>query len=302
MKDWQFYETYGTEVNIQTGEIKLPISNCGEHEKEGKCHHIISWEKDGCPTHLEKTRIDGFKFLLEREETKGEAGFARVLNTLRGLVPSIKTITILTGENPNGKMASAEFNKNANEKLIGNLISGNFSYRKIKGKYENVENSFIVNNISKNDAMSIGKNFNQESIIFGERVEEGNYVGMKFKMIRTSPNGKGQIGEVMGEKDVFVNLDNPDDFYTDVKGRKFVIPFYGVIDDIKQGEDIKERIRDYENVKWDGGKATPNNVSISEHDIKEIENITENIIRTSGSSSYNYRGMLKQKLRKLGLL
>jgi hypothetical protein len=68
MKDWQFYVRYGTEVNIQTGEIKLPISNCGKYEKDGKCHHIISWEKDGCPTNLEKTRFDRFKFLLERKE------------------------------------------------------------------------------------------------------------------------------------------------------------------------------------------------------------------------------------------
>ena len=68
MKDWQFYVRYGTEVNIQTGEIKLPISNCGEDEKDGKCHHIMSWEKAGCPTYLEKTRFDRFKFLLERNE------------------------------------------------------------------------------------------------------------------------------------------------------------------------------------------------------------------------------------------
>ena len=72
--------------------------------------------------------------------------------------------------------------KEANEKLEDILVSGRYGYRKVKGSYGVLENSYIVNNISLDSAISLGEKFNQDSIVYGEVVGGDNdEIYMKFK-------------------------------------------------------------------------------------------------------------------------
>ena len=228
-----------------------------------------------------------------------ESKFSRVANTMRGLVPSIRTIAIMTAENPNGEEASDEYNKEANLRLALNLGNGQYGYRRVLGKYENKENSFIINNISIDAAISLGSQYNQESIVFGKRVEEEDgYVGMKFNLIRTTGNN---IGHSEGEMNVFVSLENPDDYYSEYKGRKFVIPFYGIRQMIIDMDNRKkEVIKKYDDVKWDGGNVIPSDTYIK--DVDEVEELQESAMRCVGSTAYHKRGKLRKKMISMGLI
>ena len=163
---------------------------------------------------------------MKLNKIQDEGGYASVLNIMRGLVPTINTLAFLTARNPNGKSADAAKNVQANEELEKRLRSMNLGFKKIKGHYGEPENSFFIPNINKDEALDLGKQYNQETIIFGEKSTDSkdgkSYDGMTFSLIYTD----NRFGQIEAQRDVFVNMDNADDFYTKVKGRKFQIPFF----------------------------------------------------------------------------
>ena len=163
---------------------------------------------------------------MKLKQVLDEAGYARVVNIMRGLVPTINTLAFLTAENPNGKQADPATNKAANQELEKKLRAMNVGFKKIKGHYGGPENSFFTPNIDKEEALQLGKDFNQESIIFGEKSTDSkdgkSCDGMTFSLIYTDH----RYGQTYAQKDVFVNMDSADDYYTKVKGRKFQIPFF----------------------------------------------------------------------------
>jgi hypothetical protein len=235
-----------------------------------------------------------------------ESKYSSVAKILRGGIrKSIKTIAILTAENPYGKEASKDYNREANDELEVFLTSGRFGYRKIKGSYGSRENSFIVNNISLSTAIQIGEKFKQDSIVFGEVVEgEPDGVYMTFSMVGTDPKKPDEYRNAIAENDVFINRNDADDFFSEVGGKKFVIPFYGTIDRLKDENDkFFDLEKDYSKTKWEGGKAIPTstNITPSEEDLNELNDLQENAIRTDGSSAYNYRARIQQILKKLNL-
>ena len=140
---------------------------------------------------------------------------------MRGLVPNVKTFSFLTASNPLGVEADAKTNNAANKKLEEKLRSMNLGFTKVQGKYGVEEESFFIPNITKSEALNLGKLFSQESIIFGEKNDKDNYDGVVFKMIFTDD----RFGEIVGERNVYINKNDDDDYYTSVKGRKFQIPF-----------------------------------------------------------------------------
>lgn len=225
-------------------------------------------------------RVIELNKILESQSEMGESGFSSVGRQLRGLNPKVQTIAILTGENPCSTPLTPRENNELNRKLTDHLsneyydfINGKrIGYRPVKGKYGSPENSFIVNNITKDDAMKIGSDFEQESIVYGERYEEGDEYGMKFQLIvsHPCPTTEDPVGTVWGETKVFINVrKNANDLYTEVKGRKFSIPFFKVdayekdLDsDGKEQKDQDGEIKlkkvgtkDYDKASWEKGSG-----------------------------------------------
>ena len=163
---------------------------------------------------------------MKLNKIQDEGGYASVLKIMRGLVPTINTLAFLTAGNPNGKSADAAKNVQANEELEKRLRSMNLGFKKIKGHYGEPENSFFIPNINKDEALDLGKQYNQETIIFGEKSTDSkdgkSYDGMAFSLIYTDH----RYGQTYAQRDVFVNMDSANDYYTKVKGRKFQIPFF----------------------------------------------------------------------------
>ncbi len=234
----------------------------------------------------------------EVEKEVGEGGYSRTASSMRGLNPKIKTIVILTAENPCGSSLAPDINKKRNEKLENFLSSALFGYRKVKGQYGSLENSFMVNNMTKGMALKLGSQFEQDTIIYGERFEEDGKYGMVFQMIKSFDcDGSTKIGEVVGERKVFINRENADDFYSELKGRKFQIPFFDV-------EDSKGST-DYDKASWDGGKIagsvyTPKPDDISPEDDEKIDKLVAESLNESKTQKYQWerRGMIINILRK----
>lgn len=199
---------------------------------------------------------------IVREEIKEElleSGYARIANIMRGLIPNVKTFGIISAENPYGEELDKSENKKRNEKLEEDLKSMNLGFIKVKGKYGNFENSFFVPNIRKDELLELGKEHEQNEVVYGEKMNDSEYGGMNMQMLGAAKN----YGKVIGERKVFVGMKGKTDNYTEVKGRKFQIPFFdenefqdalfkrGYIDknamkkeDLQELEDVEEAVDD----------------------------------------------------------
>jgi len=158
-----------------------------------------------------------------------ETTFSRIAQTMKGLVESIDTVGIMTAENPMGEKMSAEYNEYMQSELKGILRDNNYGFHEVKGKYGNVENSLIIPNIGKNFMISLCEKFNQESIIWGEKVEGDK---MRFHYIEQG----GSVVESIDEVFVGQDAQNREDFFTWVQTRKFYIPFFQQEDKPKEKE------------------------------------------------------------------
>lgn len=206
-----------------------------------------------------------FRLLIENyKKLLNESKYPKVARIFRGLRPSIKTIAILTAANPHGQPKSNKFNKEINKELEIYLSQANFGFKKIKGNYGVNEPSFIVYNISLSDAIIIGKRYNQASIVYGEVVGgDNNNTHMNFRLIGTDSSKPLEYEKILGTSDVFINRNDTKEFYSEVGGVKFVIPFSEVIDNLVGPDGKVYKItKDYSKSKWDGGKVTSPEIEI----------------------------------------
>lgn len=135
--------------------------------------------------------------------------------------PNIQTLAILTSENPrfdsntDGKNVT---NADRRENLEKDLKLGHYAWFPVKGQYGGKEKSYIIYNISLEDALHLGRKFGQESIIFNE--------GDKCQYWEQSGDGNY---EMTHERDISQKIDmsDADDYYTQVSRKnKFQIPFF----------------------------------------------------------------------------
>lgn len=210
--------------------------------------------------------------------------FSKTMRTMRGLEPNIETVAIISPENPCGRALSVEENSLRLKDFISYLRRGAFSYRKIKGKYGATENSFIINNITRTDALQIGKHFKQDTIIFG--FKNPTKTGMTFQMIVSYPCSVNKIvGEVVAERVVFQAVDKTaEDYYSQIKGRKFIIPFF---DD------------DYFESEWSGGAI--NKVNLPEETQDKLKRLIAESLKEHKTGKYRWttRGTIQNLLRNL---
>jgi hypothetical protein len=165
---------------------------------------------------LKKTKLN---------ETKlNESGFARIRQMLVGDVDSVDEIGIITSANPNAQRISEKENDRRMEDLEKDLRGMGYGPVRVSGSYGAPEPSFVVPHISKQELLELGKNYGQHSIIHGRKIKDRhNNDVMRFEMIRCEDDGieSTRIVSLSGE-----DVQSRDDYFTKVKNRKFVIPFY----------------------------------------------------------------------------
>jgi len=165
------------------------------------------------------------KFLLQ------ESGFNRIINILQGKVASVNTVGFLTGENPMAQKMSSKENRELNKKLMAWMRDRGYGPIRIRGKFGNKERSMIIPNISREDMVEVGQYFNQESVIWGKRVEEDRFI---FEYIEGD--------KTIQKRDVVLfddEVQSREDYYSQERqsaGRKFYIPFFDEEYEMEEGQ------------------------------------------------------------------
>ena len=210
-----------------------------------------------------------------------ESGFPRIANMLMGAVPNVHTVGFITAENPDGNQLNPQENQERNKLLQERLRERNLGYIRIKGKFGNLENSFLVPNITKPEIMNLGKDFGQESVIWGYKRDDES---MRFQYIEGY--------KVVQERDVALvgsGVQDREDFYSQERhssGRKFIIPFFD---------------EDYEIVEESNQPVINGDINEEDALVKEIRIREEKLQVENKTPKYywHHRGILNSFLSKL---
>lgn len=261
---------------------------------------------------IEEVKAENNKNLIK------ESGFPRVRQIMLGQIPSIDSLAILTAENPMGKPHSKAENELRNKELMTDLRSMNYGPIPLKGRFGGPESSFIVPNISRDEAIQLGNKHQQEAIIWGQRIsDQFSEPFLKFEYIEGDETVQTRSVSLGGE-----DAQSREDYYSAKKGRKFYIPFF---DDEFEGAVPVEGGRKISQPRMDntekdtrlGPEPVVSNyvverrISFFDNEIpktKEAKTLAASIkMRTSflaepertEKSKWHHRGMIKEEMRKL---
>jgi len=162
-----------------------------------------------------------------------------------GLNRKVKTLAIISTENPMSKVISKEENEKQREKLLYNLKVGHYLYFETRGKYNTLENSVIVYNISLEETLDLCHRYNQQRVIFVDMTDEEGQVSYQY-WERTEEDLELKLTH---EEHRIVNATNDDDFYTKIsKHFKFRIPFFEHVESINNLLSEKAKKYDVDNL------------------------------------------------------
>ena len=134
---------------------------------------------------------------------------------------------ILTAENPANKKLSPTENAQRNLALEEYMDAEGIEYHKVKGQYDNkAENSFIVTGITQEQALKLGKRFEQESVITKEGMafQDGKLLPAKHENLKIDPTIKDNFTVAnIGGKEVKFAMDFDWDNPVTVAKKKFSI-------------------------------------------------------------------------------
>lgn len=120
----------------------------------------------------------------------------------------IRTFAVLSAENPMGmKNSATENNKNTAE-LKSKLKELGIQYVPIEGKYGNIEHSFMLFNIAREDAQYLAEWFEQESFFFGINGSPATLI-----YYETSESDPSKYRKVEESKNI-TNESDADDFFS----------------------------------------------------------------------------------------
>lgn len=120
----------------------------------------------------------------------------------------IRTFAVLSAENPMGmKNSVAENNKNTAE-LKSKLKELGVQYVPIEGKYGNIEHSFMLFNIAREDAQYLAEWFEQESFFFGINSSPATLI--YYETSESDPSNYRKVEE----SNNITNESDADDFFS----------------------------------------------------------------------------------------
>lgn len=224
-----------------------------------------------------------------RKNVLNEGGFSRIRQIMLGQVPSVDTVGLLTAENPDGQPASPQENAALMKDLKDSLKLMKIGYTDIGGSFGSPEKSVFIMNISRDDVAMLGRKFDQEAVIWGQKQRDGE--GEPFYRFEYIEGDR-----TVQTRDVSLSdqgVQSLGDFYSEKGGRKFVIPFFD---------------GDYENASpADGGRRLsfePDELS----DDDEAKELAESINKRNKhlldpnrtiKSKWHHRNIMREEMKRL---
>lgn len=168
--------------------------------------------------------------LEEKRKTLADysPSFKRMLDNLRGVNPKVKTVAIMTAQNPGGQtlndVENAELLNSLSDEL--SVMSG-VKAVKIQGHYGYEEESLVIFNISHKETLRLSKKYKQESYIFGE--SNGSAITYHLRPTEEPTASWGSGTEVFGEYDPQgEEVVEWNEYYSKYEGVKFKIKLLSI--------------------------------------------------------------------------
>ena len=159
-------------------------------------------------------------------ESRPKDSFDEIIDILEGRNPSVKTVGIMSGQNPMAQKVSTAENSRLANMLLSDLADQGFQYVKIGGQFKNPEESVMILNPSQEQMHDLSRKYNQYSYVWGEDLPTFTMMQIDYK------NDRGQMmepGSKVARQVLYdEEVQNAPDYYSfDPKtGKKFVIPLY----------------------------------------------------------------------------
>lgn len=164
----------------------------------------------------------------------------KAIQAINGDNHRVKTIGILSAENPMGKKATPLYNKQQREELIKDLALGQYKYFKVLGNYDGFEHSVLVYNIDLETLLLLGNDYNQESVIFVDMTSENGTIDYQY----WERSAEGKPLKLKRRKQEIVDANTDDNYYTQIcKHFKFRIPFFESYEQILK--QLNEKSKEY---------------------------------------------------------
>lgn len=178
---------------------------------------------------------------------------------LKGDIPTVDQVVIMTAQNPMGELQPAEVNNKLNAKLRADLRQSNFiaAHRKsnkniigtfggeinIKGKFGNIEDSFLIPHMSRETAIHYARKYKQKAVIWGKKQTKDGLTFIRFEYIE-STDPENIPYKTVDVRDVVLagqDVQDRDDYFTAINAsdksiegkekktggnRKLAIPFF----------------------------------------------------------------------------
>jgi DNA topoisomerase-1 len=249
------------EVEHRSRELDLKESQLKSKEAESKQKEAESKQKAKDAKKAEAQKADDLKKRMQGLQTKlarGKPGEGREVKLSKDELGEVlkkgKYALLSAGRNPaideELNLPDDEIKKRYDE-LEKKLIEAGYAYNKVKGKYGEEEDSFMImaHDADREHVVELGKLFNQDSVIYSE--------GGKHEMIYTTGDKVGKKVEGKGHK---LLPESEGDYYTQMDtedgGVKFSLNFN--FDDVKEIKSKSpEQVKAFETAKSRGYKVPP---------------------------------------------
>lgn len=140
----------------------------------------------------------------------------------------IRSIVVLTSENPDSRQAESGINKKYRHSLLADIKNGGYAYVPAMGKFGNVERPYAVFNMSVDTAKTLCGKYQQTSFVFSSLNEDGTVHSEYYeKNNPTLPYDRKSNDYVMKDScDDWEDKSEANDYFTVIGNRfKYSIPF-----------------------------------------------------------------------------
>jgi len=136
----------------------------------------------------------------------------------------VRTIGIITANNPQGRKLTRSQNYDLNRSLLEDLKAHSSGTSSLRGSYGgNIENAFAVVNISRGKLIEFAEKYNQKSVVFGFVRYKDQYPYIQFQYIEN-----GKIKEQKSGDFFIPIMRTTKDFLEAIKEGEFEFPFFEV--------------------------------------------------------------------------
>lgn len=225
-----FSQEYFTDLHKNTHKYRNDVNR-----KPTRFSYVESYVNPApqCYSERHVRGLNGEIFLTETSRRQ------KAQQAINGKLKNLKSFAILTSDNPMGKKLSPEENASNYESLMKDLKLGSFIYFPVKGKYNDIEHSVIIYNISLDDAVWLGDTYNQESIIFCIPNIEDKSVHYEY----WERNGENKPLKKTIERDEYVDATDDKNMFTQISRKfKIRIPFFEQVNKVCDFVDSRRKI------------------------------------------------------------